>query len=56
MSDSASLNKKPLILIVDDDLFMRVTFQHALENAGFSTVVAADGISAITSLRYCNRT
>lgn len=51
MLDTASSNKKPLILIVDDDLFMRVTFQHALEDAGFKTVVASDGISAITSYK-----
>ncbi|RQW76885.1 MAG: EAL domain-containing protein, partial [Geobacter sp.] len=34
-------------LIVDDDLFMRVTFQNALEEAGFATATASDGTAAI---------
>ena len=47
MPDPASFNNKILILIVDDERFMRVTFQDLLEKAGFMTAVAADGASAI---------
>jgi diguanylate cyclase (GGDEF)-like protein/PAS domain S-box-containing protein len=49
MPDPASSNNKVLILIVDDERFMRVTFQDLLEKAGFMTAVAADGASAICS-------
>lgn len=38
---------QPLILIVDDDRFMRTTFQDALVNADFRTVLAEDGKEAI---------
>ncbi len=47
MSFTANPVKKMLVLIVDDDRFMRVTFRDALEKAGFNTAVAADGESAI---------
>jgi diguanylate cyclase (GGDEF)-like protein/PAS domain S-box-containing protein len=36
-----------LILIVDDDLFVRLTFQDILQSEGFDTVLAADGRSAM---------
>ncbi|HEX2770624.1 MAG TPA: EAL domain-containing protein [Geobacteraceae bacterium] len=49
MPDPASSYNKTLILIVDDERFMRVTFQDLLEKAGFMTAVAADGVSAISS-------
>jgi CheY-like chemotaxis protein len=49
MLNPATPNNKTLILIVDDELFMRVTFQDILEKAGFMTAVAADGASAISS-------
>ena len=48
MSDRANLDKKPLILIVDDEQFMRVIFRDALTEAGFMTTTATDGISAIS--------
>ncbi len=38
---------QPLILIVDDDRFMRTTFQDALVKADFRTVLAEDGTEAI---------
>jgi len=47
MSFTANPDKKMLVLIVDDDRFMRVTFRDALGKAGFKTAVAADGESAI---------
>jgi diguanylate cyclase (GGDEF)-like protein/PAS domain S-box-containing protein len=37
----------PRILIVDDDSFMRLLFQEALEVGGFLTATAADGIEAM---------
>lgn len=40
---------QPLILIVDDDHFMRTTFQDALLSADFRTVLAEDGSEAIAS-------
>lgn len=36
-----------LVMIVDDDRFMRQTFQDVLEADGFATVLASDGESAI---------
>lgn len=47
MPQVARRQEKPTILIVDDDRFMRVTIQDALKEAGFLTVTAADGMSAI---------
>src|SRR3990172_43325 len=48
MSDRAIPGKKPLILIVDDEQFMRVIFRETLAEAGFMTTTATDGISAIS--------
>lgn len=47
MTVSANTHKQPIIMIVDDDMFMRVTFQDALNEAGFLTVTVPDGASAI---------
>ena len=38
---------KPLVLVVDDDRFMRVTFSDILEKGGFLTATAADGVEAL---------
>jgi diguanylate cyclase (GGDEF)-like protein/PAS domain S-box-containing protein len=40
-------NTKPLILIVDDDQFMRVIFKDTLEKGGFRTATACDGFEAL---------
>jgi diguanylate cyclase (GGDEF)-like protein/PAS domain S-box-containing protein len=40
-------DNRPLILIVDDDQFMRVIFRDSLEQAGFRCVLAADGVEAL---------
>ena len=40
--------EQPLILIVDDAMFMRKTIRNALESAGYSSIVEAeDGETAI---------
>lgn len=46
--------KTPLILVVDDDLLIRVMLQDALTVAGYDVITAADNLSALhnfTSLR-----
>ena len=51
---SASGNRKPVILVVDDDQLIRVMLRDALSAAGFEVTLAEDGVSAlrnITSLR-----
>ena len=51
MSDLEKTNtrKKPLILVVDDDLLVRVMLQDALTAAGFEAAQAADGDAALYS-------
>jgi diguanylate cyclase (GGDEF)-like protein/PAS domain S-box-containing protein len=44
----ANSSMKPLVLIVDDDRFMRVKFVEALETAEILTATAADGLDALT--------
>ncbi|WP_020674742.1 two-component system response regulator [Geopsychrobacter electrodiphilus] len=39
--------KKPVILVVDDDLTMQLSLRGALEQAGFSTLIRGDGKSAL---------
>lgn len=41
--------RNPVILIVDDDLFMLKTMQDALDGAGFRTITARDGDSALAA-------
>jgi diguanylate cyclase (GGDEF)-like protein/PAS domain S-box-containing protein len=41
-----------MILIVDDDQLMRVTFQEVLKEAGFLTTTAPDGTSAISNFIF----
>jgi diguanylate cyclase (GGDEF)-like protein/PAS domain S-box-containing protein len=43
------VNNTPVILVVDDDQFMRVMLQDALTSAGFEVITAADGVSAVQS-------
>jgi diguanylate cyclase (GGDEF)-like protein/PAS domain S-box-containing protein len=49
MHDTENSKRKPLILIADDDLFIRTTFQDVLNADGFETATAPDGASAISS-------
>lgn len=51
MDDSKYPDEKPLILIADDDQFIRTAFQDALAGDEFATEVAHDGPSAISSFK-----
>jgi len=51
MPDSTNAKTKQHILIVDDDVFMRITFRDALEKAGFAINMASDGASAIACMK-----
>jgi diguanylate cyclase (GGDEF)-like protein/PAS domain S-box-containing protein len=51
MIATANRHKKPRVLIVDDDRFVRTVFQDALELAGYLTSTASDGDSAIDCLK-----
>jgi diguanylate cyclase (GGDEF)-like protein/PAS domain S-box-containing protein len=44
---AADPDRKPLVLVVDDDRFMRVKFSVILETGGFRTATAADGAEAL---------
>jgi two-component system OmpR family response regulator len=52
MPDNANLANKKMILIVDDDQFMRVIFEDALTSAGFLVTTAADGESALGKFKH----
>ncbi len=47
MLDMVQADKKPLILIVDDERFMQETFRDTLTDAGFSAAVVSDGATAL---------
>ncbi len=51
MQENEKTKRRPLILIVDDDLFIRMAFQDALNEDGFVTATAADGSSAISNFK-----
>jgi diguanylate cyclase (GGDEF)-like protein/PAS domain S-box-containing protein len=40
-------NKKPLIMVVDDSMFMRSTFRGFLENEGYEVIEAENGMEAL---------
>ena len=42
---------RPLVLIVDDDQFVRVVFSDALGKGGFRTATACDGVEALARFR-----
>lgn len=46
-------NQKPLILVVDDDVFILGMLRNLLEEEGFRVVVAKDGIHAIEEFQRC---
>jgi diguanylate cyclase (GGDEF)-like protein/PAS domain S-box-containing protein len=50
MTDTIFGGSTPLILVVDDDRFMRTSFRHTLEQAGFRTTSARNGAEALTRL------
>ncbi|MGC2061769.1 MAG: response regulator, partial [Thermodesulfovibrionales bacterium] len=54
MRESEAGRKYPLVLIVDDDLTMRILEREALEQAGFVVEEAADGIQALAAFRRLN--
>lgn len=47
MSEANVESRTPLILIVDDDKFMRLIFRKALESDGFATATASNGFEAL---------
>ncbi len=49
MTETISIrdNKKPVILVVDDDQLMQVMLNDTLATAGFEVIIATDGISAL---------
>ncbi len=49
MPEVVRQQETPTILIVDDDKLMRVAMQDILQGAGFQTVTASNGFSAIAS-------
>ena len=55
MPASAIQQKKPHILLVDDDRFIRKVFQDALEATGYLVTAVADGEAALTCLRNTPR-
>ncbi len=47
MNSSDPNRKSPLILVVDDDKFMRIQLRHAMEQAGYRVAEASDGEQAL---------
>lgn len=44
--------EKPIVLVVDDELFMRSTMREALEESGFAVREAEDGRAALDHVRH----
>ncbi len=40
---------KPLVLVVDDDITMRLLMREALEQGGFDVIEAGDGLAALAT-------
>ena len=51
MPNSASSKTKHHVMIVDDDMVMRITFHDALKKAGFAIDLVSDGNTAVASLK-----
>ena len=47
-----NMYNKPVILIVDDEPFVREIFQDVLESAGFATITVSDGEAAIKNISH----
>ena len=45
------MTAKPIILVVEDDAFVRDIFQRSLERAGYDVLTAAHGEEALASFR-----
>jgi len=45
------MTAKPIILVVEDDAYVRDIFQRSLERAGFDVLTAAHGKEALVSFR-----
>ena len=43
-------SKKPLVLLVEDEDDIRLTFRDYLKRAGYTVLVASDGVGAIKQL------
>jgi len=54
MSDADNIKLTPRILVVDDDLAMRLLFREALETEGFDIVEAENGEEAIEACEKNN--
>ena len=49
MPNPEPLNRRPLILVVDDDMAIRLLMRESLEEAGFDVMEAEDGAQAVQS-------
>ncbi len=49
MSESKSHIKKPLVLVVDDDMSIRILARESMEQAGFEMEEAEDGAQALSA-------
>ncbi len=47
MSDFPSSERRPLVLIIDDEHDFRVVVAHLLDRGGYDTVLAGDGASGL---------
>ena len=45
---------RPLILVAEDDFNVRLTLEIVLEDEGFETLMAADGVEALRAARESN--
>ncbi len=48
--DALAMNKRPLVLVIDDDAGIRTATEGVLDSEGFATVGAADGRAALNLL------
>ncbi|BCR06523.1 hypothetical protein DESUT3_35920 [Desulfuromonas versatilis] len=51
MSQSAARSETPLVLVVDDEAFMRKVLRDALEQGGYAVLEARDGLEALAAAR-----
>ena len=48
--DAPAMDKRPLVMVIDDDADIRTAIQEILDGEGFDTVGAADGQAALNLL------